>query len=86
MSALIFKQKAAPGWVELSFSCEENGFSPSNLLVRKIFYFMLRAVEDRADRFEVEYIDRKLVEEMGMDAGGKRAAASRCFAGKAAGQ
>lgn len=67
MSQLIFHQRRDSDYRRTFFSCDENGFSPSNLLVRKLFYYMLEATEPEITHFEVEYHDKKLADERGLD-------------------
>lgn len=49
------------------FIVSEHNLSPSNLLVRKLFYFLLDVFAERIKEFSVEYSDYELAAGMGIE-------------------
>ncbi|MCF6093460.1 hypothetical protein L1765_05600 [Microaerobacter geothermalis] len=61
------KKKNADGHWTVIFHFAEHPWSPSNLVIRKLFYGVLQSLQDVITHFEVEYSDYLLAQKMGLE-------------------
>ncbi|MGO0062277.1 hypothetical protein ACTID9_20035 [Brevibacillus fluminis] len=66
---LFYRTLHDDGHVTLQYNFYDNGFAPSNLVVRKVLMAMLSVCEQELTQFEVEYNDRQLLDKWGGRAG-----------------
>ncbi|MBO8171302.1 MAG: hypothetical protein H0Z33_05330 [Bacillaceae bacterium] len=67
MQKLIFNRNVKGNRQEYVFSIGEHNLSPSNLLVRKIFYFLLDEYREVMTELSVEYSDYELADKVGIE-------------------
>lgn len=66
---LFYRNRHEDGHVTLQYNFYDNGFAPSNLVVRKVLIAMLSVCADQLTQFEVEYNDRQLLDKWSGRAG-----------------
>lgn len=65
MHAIRFYRQVREGEALLEYNFYDNGFAPSNLVVRKVWMAMLRSVQKRLTHLEIEYNDKMLLDRLG---------------------
>lgn len=69
MIGILFYRKLQDDHVTLQYNFYDNGFAPSNLVVRKVLMAMLSVCKEELTQLTVEYNDRQLLDKWSTRAG-----------------